>query len=105
MTPEAQYYLNSARQDIDDTRKILAAGAGRIAKTHSGVRAEFARLVKNSGSNRALSTFLAQAYKYKEISDYGTGDGATVSQAEAAQALKDAEQFIARISEMLASRL
>jgi uncharacterized protein (UPF0332 family) len=129
VTPEAQYYLNSARQDIDDTRKILAAGVwriaarsayyaafhaaealivertGRIAKTHSGVRAEFARLVKNSEPDRALSTFLAQAYKYKEISDYGTGDGATVSQAEATQALKDAEQFIARISEMLASRL
>ena len=64
-----------------------------------------ARLIKNSESDRALSTFLAQAYKYKEISDYGTGDGATVSQSEATQALKDAEEFIARISEMLTSRL
>jgi uncharacterized protein (UPF0332 family) len=67
VTPEATDYLNKARDDLDDAKKIAALGlakiaarsayyaafnaaealiverTGKIAKTHSGVRAEFAR--------------------------------------------------------------
>ena len=72
MTPEAKDCLDKARDDLDDARKIVAihlakvaarsayyaafhaAGAltiertGKVAKTHSGVRTEFARLLKDT---------------------------------------------------------
>jgi uncharacterized protein (UPF0332 family) len=70
--PEAEDYLDKAREDFDDARKIIeiplpkvaartayyaafrAAEAfiivrtGKVAKTHSGVRAEFARLLHHA---------------------------------------------------------
>jgi uncharacterized protein (UPF0332 family) len=98
VTPEARDYLDKARDDLDDARKIagiplakvaarsayypafhaaeafIIERSGRIAKTHSGVRSEFARLLKDGAdAERALLTFLGQAYKYKELSDYGVG--------------------------------
>lgn len=98
MTPEARDYLDKARGDLDDAAKIAAIGlatiaaraayyaafhaaeayivelSGKIAKTHSGVRSEFARLAKESpGVDKALLIFLAKGYKYKELSDYGVG--------------------------------
>lgn len=98
MTPEAEDYLDKARSDLDDARKIMtiqlakvaarsayyaafhAAEAfiiertGKVAKTHSGVRTELARLLKDAYvGQRFFLTFLAQAYKYKEIGDYGLG--------------------------------
>lgn len=72
MRPEAADYLDKARNDLDDARRIAAIGlakvaarsayyaafhaaeafiiesTGKIAKTHSGVRAEFARLAKET---------------------------------------------------------
>jgi uncharacterized protein (UPF0332 family) len=91
VTPEAEDYLDKARTDLDDARKIIAIPlakvaarsayyaaflaaeafiierSGKVARTHSGVRTEFARLLKDrSVAERALLTFLAQAYKYKE---------------------------------------
>jgi uncharacterized protein (UPF0332 family) len=112
VTPEAEDYLAKARDDLDDARKIIAIPlakvaarsayyaafhaaealiierSGKVAKTHSGVRTEFARLLKDkSGPERALLTFLAQAYKYKEISDYGVSRGAGVTDQEAKDAI------------------
>lgn len=70
MTPEARAYLQKARQSLDEASKIAAIGlataaarsayyaafhaaealivarTGKIAKTHSGVRTEFAPLSK-----------------------------------------------------------
>jgi uncharacterized protein (UPF0332 family) len=70
MKPEAADLLGRAREDLDDARKIAEIGlvkvaarcayyaafhaaealiveaAGKIVKTHTGVRAEFARLAK-----------------------------------------------------------
>jgi uncharacterized protein (UPF0332 family) len=88
VTPEAKDYLDKARDDLDDARKIAAIHlakvaarsayyaafhaaealiierTGKVAKTHSGVRTEFARLLKDtSGGERAMLTFLAQGYK------------------------------------------
>ena len=128
MTPEAADYLEKARNDLADARKIAslplakvaarsayyaafhAAEAfiiertGKVAKTHSGVRAEFARLLKEvPGSERALLTFLAQAYKYKEISDYGVGPGAVVTEDEAKDAIGNATRFIDRVTALLAA--
>jgi uncharacterized protein (UPF0332 family) len=71
MTPEAVSYLAKAREDLSDARQIagvglatVAAGSayyaafhttealivertGKIAKSYSGVRSEFARLAKD----------------------------------------------------------
>ncbi len=44
----------------------------RIAKSHSGLRAAFARLAKDDPRiDRTFTRFLARAYKSKEITDYG----------------------------------
>ena len=127
MTPEARDYLDKARGDLDDAAKIAAIGlatiaaraayyaafhaaeayivelSGKIAKTHSGVRSEFARLAKESpGVDKALPIFLAKGYKYKELSDYGVGRAATVSTAEAEEAIKSAALFIDCIATQLA---
>jgi uncharacterized protein (UPF0332 family) len=71
MKPEAWDYLATARQDLSEARQIIAIAlakvaarsayyaafhaaeafifekTGRIAKTHRGVRTEFARLTKD----------------------------------------------------------
>jgi uncharacterized protein (UPF0332 family) len=127
LTPEAADYLAKARGDLNDARKISAIGGlatiaarsayfaafhaaeafiiertGKIAKSHSGVRSEFGRLVKDTASlDRTLSTFLAKAYSYKEIGDYRVGQGATVSEIEANDAIEAAERFIDRITAVL----
>ncbi len=126
MTPEAKDYLDKARADLNDARTIIglplpivaarsayyaafhAAEAfiiertGKVAKTHSGVRSEFARLLKDTpAAKRALLKFLAQAYKYKEISDYGIGHGAVITDAEANDAIDDAARFIERVTAFL----
>jgi len=125
VTPEAEGYLNKARGDLDDTQKIAdirlakvaarsayyaafhAAEAliiehtGKVVKTHSGVRSELARLLKNAPADRALATFLAQAYKYKEIGDYGVGARAIVTDEEAREAIAGAARFIDRVAILL----
>jgi uncharacterized protein (UPF0332 family) len=129
VTPEAADYLNKARDDLDDAGKIAAIGlakvaaraayyaafhaaeafiierTGKIAKTHSGLRSEFARLAKETPElDKAFSIFLAKAYKYKEISDYGVGHDAVITMAEADDAVKDAARFIDCITTLLAER-
>jgi len=93
LTPIARNYLDSAGADLDEAAKILAIGlpsaaarsayycvfhtaealifemSGKVAKTHSGVRAEFARLMPGE-ADRWMRTFLADAYRFKEIADY-----------------------------------
>jgi uncharacterized protein (UPF0332 family) len=119
MTPEAEDYLKKARDQLDEARKIAGIGlaraaarsayyaalhtaqsciverTGRIAKTHSGVRSAFVRLAKEtSGDGPAFSTFLAQAYLYKEIADYGVGGSAELTMAEANDAIEMAVRFV-----------
>jgi uncharacterized protein (UPF0332 family) len=125
VTPEAEGYLNKARGDLDDAQKIAdirlakvaarseyyaafhAAEAliiehtGKVVKTHSGVRSELARLLKNAPADRALATFLAQAYKYKEIGDYGVGARAIVTDEEAREAIAGAARVIDRVAILL----
>lgn len=126
MTPEAKDYLDKAFDDLDDARKIAAIHlakiaarsayhaafhaaqaliierTGKVVKTHSGVRTEFARLLKDTpGGERAMLTFLAQGYKYKEIGDYGIGRGAVVTDAEASDAIDKAARFLERVTALL----
>ena len=81
MTPEAAQFLEKARSDLNDGHKIASIGlahvaarcayyaafhaaealimerTGKIAKTHSGVRAEFARLLKGTPTGREFTIF------------------------------------------------
>ena len=68
--------------------------SGKIAKTHSGVRAEFAKLTRANLASRPFLTFLAQAYIYKKIGDYGVGASAVVTVADADVAISGAAGFL-----------
>jgi uncharacterized protein (UPF0332 family) len=119
LTPEALAYLERAREDLSDARQIArirlakvaarssyyaafhAAEAlifertGKVAKTHRGVRVEFARLTKDDPRlSQEIGGFLAQSYLYKELSDYGTGPGETITVADAEAAIASAEDFV-----------
>jgi uncharacterized protein (UPF0332 family) len=122
-------YLAKARQALREARAIasieLAEAAGRaayltayhaaqafifartdkIAKTHSGVRSEFARLAKDDPRiDRAFPTFLAQAYNLKSIADYAVGSDVGVSLAEAEEAISKAAGFLERISSLISEQ-
>jgi len=125
--PEAKEYLDRAREDLDDARKIMAAVSlakiaarsayyaayhaaealiiertGKVAKSHSGVRSEFSRLLKDTPNiEKELLKFIGQAYKYKEVSDYGVGQGVVISHEEAIEAINDAARFIELVSGLL----
>lgn len=129
MKAEAADFLDKAREDLSDARKIASIGLAKVAarcayyaafhaaeafivestgksvKTHSGARAEFARLAKESGAiDKSLPKFLAKAYIYKEISDYGARPGAEVTPADAEDAIAAAARFIDRITALLTER-
>jgi uncharacterized protein (UPF0332 family) len=126
MTPEAADYLEKARGDLADSRKIAGMGLARVAarlayygafhaaealivdrsdkkpKTHSGVRAEFGRLLKDKPDvAREMLGYLARAYAYKQTGDYAVGRDATITQQQADEAIEDADRLIARVSTML----
>lgn len=69
------------------------------------MRAEFARLAKNTPEiDKSFSKFLAKAYTYKEISDYGARPGAAVAIADANDAIANATRFVDCIAALLAER-
>jgi uncharacterized protein (UPF0332 family) len=75
----------------------------RIAKSHSGLRAAFARLAKDDPRiDRTFTRFLARAYKSKEITDYGIGPQAVVTATEAREMIVLATRLVDRIAEILA---
>ena len=128
MKPETAAYIDKARRDLADAKAIAAIGlstaAARtayyaafhaaeaviiertvtIAKTHSGLRSMIADLSRTDPAiDKALQTFLGQAYVYKEISDYGVDREATVTPAEAQDAIAEASRLIERIAGVLRS--
>lgn len=83
-------------------RLSFSDNTGKAAKTHSGVRAEFARLAKDEPRiERVFPTFLARAYSFKEIADYAVGHNAGVSIGEAEQAIEIATRFVDRVARLL----
>jgi uncharacterized protein (UPF0332 family) len=75
----------------------------RVFKTHSGVQAEFVRLVKDDPRvDSELRAFLGFAYKLKAIADYESGPGAKVTAETASAALKTARRFVQRLAELVA---
>lgn len=67
----------------------------RAFKSHSGVRSEFARLVKDDARvDHELRGFLGYAYQLKEIADYESDPGSKVSASAARAALETARRFV-----------
>jgi uncharacterized protein (UPF0332 family) len=51
---------------------------GKVANTHSGVLAEFARPLENEpDATREQLGYLARAYTFKQMGDYSAGEDAT----------------------------
>ena len=128
MKPEAAAYLRKAQENIDEAKKIYGIGlasvaarsayyaafhaaeafiishTGKVAKSHTGVRSEFSRLAKdNQNIDREFSTFLAKAYKYKEIGDYNVDNSTIITMSNADDTIKTSERFINCISELLSA--
>jgi uncharacterized protein (UPF0332 family) len=128
VTPEAADYLSKARESLTKARGLLDvmhysdeagraaylagfhaaqafifARTGKVVKSHSGLRSNFARLAKDDPRlDRSLTRFLARAYKLKEIADYGVGAQAVVTVAEAQEMIDEAARFIERVAALLA---
>jgi uncharacterized protein (UPF0332 family) len=126
--PASHDYLKKARQDLHDARIMANAGlAGpaartayfaafhaaeawifeitdRVVKTHAGVKTEFSRLARDEPRiSPDMTTFLYQAYKYKEISDYLIGDAADIGTIDTVRAIQSADRFVDTISSLLES--
>lgn len=127
MKPETGDYLAKARATLADAHKIAtlplphiaareayisvfhAAEAyifeqtNKVAKTHSGVHSEFARLARAEPRiGRDLVVFLAAAFQFKQRADYAIGPTAVpITAAEAAAALASAALFIDSISQLV----
>ena len=126
MKAEAANYFSKAQEDLSDARQIAGIGlakvaarsayyaafhaaealivekTGKVAKSHSGVRSEFARLARDDPHlGKATTAFLAQAYKYKEIGDYGVGADAVITLLDAEAAIRSAQDFLTHVAEAL----
>ncbi len=125
MTPEAGRFLDKARQCLVDAviyqplvpriagrEAYLAAfhaaealvyeRTGKIAKTHRGLRAQFARIVRDEPSiDKPISEFLGRAYELKSLADYGTGTEAAISFKTANAAVETATRFVDCIATLL----
>jgi uncharacterized protein (UPF0332 family) len=74
----------------------------RVAKSHRGLRTTVARLAKDDPRiDRSFTRFLARAYKFKEITNYGIGPQAVVTTAQAREMLGLATRFVDRMTEIL----
>jgi uncharacterized protein (UPF0332 family) len=126
LTPEAARSLEIARQHLAAAdasiglpiafiaaREAYLAGyhaamafvlekTGKAAKTHSGLRSEFARLARiEPRIDPRLVGFLARAYTLKSAADYGVDPLAAISVEQASEASSVARQFIDTIAELI----
>lgn len=127
MTPEAARFLDKARQCLADAvlyqplvpriagreaylaafhaaEALLYERTGKIAKTHRGLRAQFARIARDEPRiDQPLSEFLGRAYELKSLADYGTGAEANISLATAEAAVETATRFVECIADLIGS--
>lgn len=126
MTPEALQSLEIARQHLAAAdasigipiafvaaREAYLAGyhaamafvleeTGKVAKTHSGLRSEFARLARPEARiDSRFVGFLGRAYTLKSAADYGVDPLAAISLEQAIEATEIARQFIDCIAVLL----
>ncbi len=84
---------------------LVLARTDKVAKTHSGLRSEFSRLVKEDPvMERGLTAFLARAYNLKVAADYAVGADEEVGKSEAAEAIDSATRFVAAVERALSRR-
>jgi len=75
---------------------------GKVAKTHKGVHALFARLVKEESQvDDSLPAFLQRSYNLKAVADYETGPDSDIALDRAAAAVEGARKFVNAIRNML----
>jgi uncharacterized protein (UPF0332 family) len=125
VTPEAGRFLDKARQCLADAElyrplvpriagreaylaafhaaeALLYERTGKVAKTHRGLRAQFARIAKDEPRiDQSVSEFLGRAYELKSLADYGTGIEATISLPTAQAAVETATRFVDCIASLL----
>ena len=126
MTPEAADSLLTARRHLADATAIAAMGiayvaareaylgafhaaeallndrTGKIAKTHRGVRSEFARLAKSEPSiDPSFTRFLAEAYELKSVADYGMQPATKITADGALETIQTASRLVDCIEALL----
>lgn len=127
MKAETADYLAKARTTLADARQIPALlllhiaareaylavfhaaeaykfeQTGKVAKTHRGVRSEFARLARAEPRlGRDLVAFLGAAYQFNTRADYAIGATATpITAVEADAAIGTTDRFIDTIVQLL----
>ena len=75
---------------------------GTATKTHRGLRAAYARAARDEPRlDPAFTRLLSQAYKFKEVADYGVGPAIKITVADAEAVIDSAERFIEAVSEAL----
>ena len=128
MTPETLDFLAAANRALANADRVLsieipdqaarlayyaefhAAQAlifertGKISKTHKGVDKQFHQVARAElAIPPGLASQLTDAYYYKDVADYGTGDAPPVTMAQARDAIATAEHFVATIRQALAA--
>jgi len=127
VTPEAARFLGKARQCLADAvlyqpivpriagpeaylaafhaaQALLYERTGKIARTHRGLRAQFARIAKDEPRiDQSVSEFLGRAYELKSLADYGTGAEASISLSTAKAAIETAGRFVDCIASLIAA--
>ena len=84
-------------------KALIYERTGRTHKTHGGVHAGFNQLCRSEpGIDPVMRKFLTIAYDFKRMSDYEIGPAGQVTPAIGANAVTDAERFVAVVRQLLA---
>ena len=79
-----------------------AERTGRVAKTHRGLRVQFARISRDEPLiDQSVAEFLGRAYELKSLADYGTGAEASISLATAEAAIEAGTRFVDCIARLI----
>ncbi len=81
---------------------IIFEREGRVLKTHRGVQTEFNRIMKSGPrADAALVGFVARAYKFKTVADYGFDAPTHATDDDARSALQAATRFFDAFTALL----
>jgi uncharacterized protein (UPF0332 family) len=81
---------------------IIFERESRVLKTHRGVQTEFNRIMKSDPrADRELVGFLARAYKFKTVADYGFDAPTHATGDDARNALDEATRFVDAFTALL----
>ncbi|HWD57090.1 MAG TPA: HEPN domain-containing protein [Stellaceae bacterium] len=88
---------------VHAAQALIFERTGKVARRHRGVQGQLHMLTKDEPDfDIELRAFLGRTYNLKAIADYETGPGSEISVAQAEQAVREAERFIACIETLLA---